>query len=113
MGGQSPYLINVNLNYTDDLGNLNVNLSYNVQGKSLLIIGVGAVPDIYSLPFNSLDFNVFRNFGETKNHRISAGVRNILNAERRDYYQGYGGAESTFSIFRPGTTYSLTYTIDF
>jgi len=113
MGGQSPYLINVNFNYSDKEGNTNANISYNVQGKSLSIIGVGAVPDIYSLPFNSIDLNVYRNIGANKNHRISFGVRNLLSAERKDYYQGFGGAESTFSIFKPGRTYSLTYTIDF
>jgi hypothetical protein len=113
MGGQSPYLINGFLNYTDDQGLLNVNLSYNVQGKSLFIIGVGAVPDIYSLPFHSLDFNAFRNFGYQNRHRITVGVNNILKAERRDFYQGYGGAEAIYSIFQPGRTFSLTYALTF
>jgi hypothetical protein len=113
MGGQSPYLINANLNYTDNEGNTNVNLSYNVQGKSLSIIGVGAVPDIYALPFNSLDFNAFRNFGPTKKHRLSFGVRNVLKSEIRNYYQGFGDEEATFSIYKPGRSYSLTYALTF
>ncbi|MEK6782881.1 MAG: TonB-dependent receptor [Bacteroidota bacterium] len=113
MGGQSPYLINANLNYADKNGKLNANLSFNMQGKSLSIIGVGAVPDIYSLPFKSLDFNIFRNFGTKEGHRITFGVNNILNAERKDVYQGYGDAESIYSIFRLGRTYSVTYAFNF
>lgn len=113
MGGQSPYLINGYLNYADKEGVMNVNLSYNVQGESLFIIGVGAVPDIYTQPFNSLNFNVYRNFGEEKNHRITFGVNNILKAERKDLYRGYGNAEAIYSIFKPGRTFSLTYGLSF
>ena len=113
MGGQSPYLINGYLNYADKEGVMNVNLSYNVQGESLFIIGVGAVPDIYTQPFNSLNFNVYRNFGEEKNHRITLGVNNILKAERKDLYRGYGDAEAIYSIFKPGRTFSLTYGLSF
>jgi outer membrane receptor protein involved in Fe transport len=75
-------------------------------------IGVGAVPDIYSLPYHSLDFNVFRNFSDNK-HTVAVGVNNILNAKRRDFYQGYNGAEAIYSIFQPGRTYRLSYTLSF
>lgn len=113
MGGQSPYLINAYLNYADEEGIMNTNLSYNVQGESLFIIGVGAVPDIYTQPFNSLNFNIYRNFGLDKNQRITVGVNNILMAERKDLYKGYGDAEAVYSIFQPGRTYSITYSLDF
>jgi hypothetical protein len=113
MGGQSPYLINAYLNYTDSRGFMNANLSYNVQGQTLSIIGVGAVPDIYTAPFNSLNFNVYRDFGPDKKQRITMGVNNILMAERKDLYRGYAGAESVYSIFKPGRTFSLAYSLTF
>ena len=109
MGGQSPYLVNAYLNYAGAEGFLNANLSYNVQGESLFIIGVGAVPDVYTQPFHSLNLNVYRDFGLNKNHRFTAGVSNILKAERIDLYRGHGDAEAVYSIFRPGRTFSLTY----
>lgn len=109
MGGQSPYLVNAYLNYTGAEGFLNANLSYNVQGESLFIIGVGAVPDVYTQPFHSLNLNVYRDFGVNKNHRFTAGVSNILKAERIDLYRGHGDAEAVYSIFRPGRTFSITY----
>jgi TonB-dependent receptor len=113
MGGQSPYLINAYLNYSDVQGFFNANLSYNVQGESLFIIGVGAIPDIYTQPFNSLNLNVYRDFGPDKNHRLTIGVNNLLMAENKDLYKGYGGAEAVYSVFRPGRTFSVTYGYNF
>ena len=109
MGGQSPYLINGYLNYTSTDGFFNANLSYNVQGESLSVIGVGAVPDVYTQPFHSLNFNLYRDFGANKNHRLTTGVNNILESLREDLYRGYGDTEATYSVFRPGRTFSLTY----
>jgi TonB-dependent receptor len=113
MGGQSPYLINAYINYADKSGYMNANLSYNVQGENLMIVGVGATPDIYSRPFNSLNLNVYRDFGVKKNHRVTAGVNNLLKEERKDIYKGYGNAEAIYSIFKPGRTFSLTYGYNF
>lgn len=113
MGGQSPYLINGYLNYSTADGLLNANLSYNVQGQSLFIIGVGAVPDVYTQPFHSLNFNLYRDFGLNKNHRLTVGINNILRAERIDLFKGFGGAQAIYSVFRPGRTFSLTYGYNF
>jgi TonB-dependent receptor len=113
MGGQSPYLINAYLNYSDPAGLVNANLAYNVQGKSLFIIGVGAVPDVYTQPFNSLNFNLYRDFGVENNHRLTVGVNNLLMAEKKDMYQGYGGAEAVYSVFRPGRTFAISYGYNF
>jgi TonB-dependent receptor len=109
MGGQSPYVVNGYLNYSDANGSFNANLSYNVQGESLLIIGVGAVPDVYTQPFNSLNVNVYRDLGANKHHRLTFGVTNLLNAERKDFYRGYGNAEATYSVLLPGRTFAVTY----
>jgi hypothetical protein len=113
MGGQSPYLINAYLNYSNTSGSFNANASYNVQGESLAIVGVGAAPDIYTEPFNSLNVNVYRDFGTAAKHRLTLGVSNLLKAERADRYKGYGGAEAVYSIFRPGRTFAVTYGYSF
>lgn len=109
MGGQSPYLVNAFVNYSSDEGSFNANVSYNVQGESLFIIGSGAVPDVYTQPFHSLNFNLYRDFGANKSHRLTAGVSNILKAQNKEFYKGYGGAEAIYSIMKPGRTFSLTY----
>jgi TonB-dependent receptor len=111
MGGQSPYIINTYLNYSSIKGSLNANLSYNVQGESLLIIGVGDMPDVYSQPFQSLNFNIYKDFGRDNTHRLTVGVNNLLDAQRKDLYKGYGGAEAVYSHLKPGRTFALTYGI--
>lgn len=113
MGGQSPYLVNAYMNYTGVDGFLNANLSYNVQGESLFIIGVGAVPDVYTQPFHSLNFNLYRDFGSSRSHRLTVGLNNILDAERKDLYKGHGDAHAVYSVFRPGRTFALTYGYSF
>lgn len=113
MGGQSPYLINAFLNYSDSEGLMNANVSYNVQGESLFIIGVGAVPDIYTQPFHSLNCNVYRNFGRENKHRITLRADNILNSVKKDLYKSYGDAEAIYSVFRPGRTFALSYALSF
>jgi TonB-dependent receptor len=113
MGGQSPYLINGYVNYSTSEGFMNANLSYNVQGESLFIIGVGAVPDVYTQPFHSLNLNLYRDLGSNRNHRLTVGLTNILGSERMDLYKGFGNAEAIYSVFRPGRTFSLTYGYNF
>ncbi|WP_276368454.1 TonB-dependent receptor [Chryseolinea sp. H1M3-3] len=113
MGGQSPYLINAYLNFTDKEGTMNANVSYNVQGESLFIIGVGAVPDIYTQPFHSLNFNVYRNFGAENKHRITFRTDNILKSEKKDLYKSHGDAEAIYSVFKPGRTFTVSYSLTF
>ena len=43
---------------------LMLNLTYNVQGKKLAVIGVGAIPDVYEQPFHSLNMKVSKTFGK-------------------------------------------------
>jgi hypothetical protein len=113
MGGQSPYLVNIYLNYSSGEGDFNANMSYNVQGESLSVIGVGAVPDVYTQPHHSLDLNVYKDFGVARNHRITIGVRNLLDDDKVDLYRGYEGAQAVYSQFKPGRTFSLTYGYSF
>jgi TonB-dependent receptor len=109
MGGQSPYLINAFINYANPEGAINVNASYNVQGKTLQVIGIGAVPDVFSQPFHSLNLNMYKDFGRSSKHRITVGISNILDSVRKDMYKGYGDAEAIYSVYKPGRSFSLTY----
>ena len=64
--GQSPYLVNLGLNYNSINNNFEGSLNYNVQGKTLQIVGVNYVPDIFTEPFNSLNLNFNYKFGTTR-----------------------------------------------
>lgn len=109
MAGQSPYLINGFLNYQGINNGLNANLSYNVQGESLSIVGSGNVPDVYARPFHSFNFNLIQTFGEKDQYRITFSVQNILGDEREQFYKSYEADEEIFSIFRPTRLFGLKF----
>lgn len=113
MSGQSPYLINGFLNYKNRDNSINANLSYNVQGRTLAIVGSGLRPDIYTEPFHSLNLKVSKSFGEVNTSKVSFGINNILSSEREFLYDSYGASEAIFSVYQPGRTFSLKYTYNF
>lgn len=109
MAGQSPYLVNAFLNYQGEKNGLNANLSYNVQGESLSVVGSGNVPDVYTRPFHSLNFNIIKSFGEDNQYRITFSVQNILADEKEQFYKSYQADEEIFSIFRPNRMFGLKF----
>ena len=65
--GQSPYLINLGLVYNLFEKNIEIGSYYNVQGKTLEVVGIGNLPDVYTLPFHNLNINVSKSFGNLEN----------------------------------------------
>lgn len=111
--GQAPYLINVGFDYNNpDLG-LQTGLFFNVQGETLEVVGIGLVPDVYTKPFNSLNFTFNKAFGEKRNSSIDFKVSNILNSVRQSDYVSFGAEDQIFSLREPGTEISLGYTYKF
>jgi outer membrane receptor protein involved in Fe transport len=109
MQGQSPYLVNFGLNYANDDNGWQTNLYYNVQGKTLQVVGTGDVPDAYTIPFHSLDFIVNKSFGKDFNSTVNLSVKNILDSDREVRYQSFGAEDQIFSKFSPGVGISLGY----
>lgn len=113
MAGQSPFLVNGFINFADEELINNFNLSYNVQGESLSVVGIGQVPDVYSRPFHSLNFNASRILDAERRAKITLKVNNILNDEREDFYKSFGDQEATFSLFQIGRTYKVSFSYNF
>lgn len=113
MAGQSPYIINAYINYGVPTIDLNINVSYNVQGETLAIVSSGAVPDVFTVPFHSLSFNAYKGFGNNNSSRITLGLDNILNDVREQVYQSYNTSDNLFSTFNPGMQISLKYSYVF
>ncbi|NRD24381.1 TonB-dependent receptor [Winogradskyella litoriviva] len=111
--GQAPYLINVGLDYNNSDIGVQSGLFYNVQGKTLETVGIGLVPDVYTQPFESLNFTINKSFGENKNSSIDLKVTNILGSTKLSEYDIYGAANQTFSLRDPGTEISLGYSFKF
>lgn len=113
MSGQSPYSINASISYAIPETQTNVSLAYNVQGEQLTIISSGRIPDIYTIPFHSLNFNAYRSFGEKLNHKVTIGVRNILDDDRTLVYRAYNAEDQIFTTFKPGRLINAKYTYTF
>ncbi len=111
--GQSPFLINTSLNYSnEDLG-LQTGLFFNMQGKTLEVVGLGGVPDVFTKPFESLNFTLNKSFGENKKSSIDIKVSNILGSDRESVYQSFRAKDQIFSLREPGIEFSIGYSYKF
>ncbi len=111
--GQSPYLINVGLDYNNPEKGFQAGVFYNTQGKTLELVGLGTVPDVYTMPFHSLNANLSKSFGEEKNSTLSLKVTNILGDKIESRFQSYNAEDQIFSKRNPGTSISLGYSYKF
>ena len=111
--GQSPFLINTSLNYVNKEIGLQTGVFFNMQGKTLEVVGLGGVPDVFTKPFESLNFTLNKAFGENKNSSIDVKVNNILGSERESVYQSFKAQNRIFSLRQPGTEFSIGYTYKF
>ncbi len=113
MAGQSPYSINANLSYEIVEKQFNVSLAYNVQGEQLSIIASGRIPDVYTKPFHSFDFNSYIGLGKEMRSKLSFGIRNLLDDKREMVYKSFGAEDEIYQAFSPGRTFNLKYTYTF
>ncbi len=108
MSGQSPYIVNTFINYTQDSIGLDINLSYNVQGKRLSIIGIGNIPDVIEQPFHSLNFKASKELGKEKQWKISMRVQNILDSKKQRFFESYNTDSQVYDYYSRGRTFSAS-----
>ena len=115
MVGQAPYIVNTSLGYTNSDHGYDLNISYNLQGEKLSIVGIGLNPDIYESPFHSLDAKASVKLGRKKGWKLSINAGNILASEKKFVYDGgvKNDGEYIWSLFKPGRSYSLGLSYDF
>jgi TonB-dependent receptor len=113
MAGQSPYILNFGMSYTDYETGFDGGLFYNVQGPTLIFVGIGNRSDIYSEPFHNLNFNLNKSFGVDDKMKLSLGVSNILGDLREEFFQGYQAQEQVFTRYNPGRSVSVGFTYKF
>lgn len=109
MQGQSPYMINAGLSYNNPKNGLQGGLFYNVQGEKLYIVGIADNPDVFEVPFHSLNFNLMKSFGEDRQYQIGFGVNNILDDTRDRIFVSYESFSPFFSRWAPGRTFKLSF----
>lgn len=117
MAGMSPYIVNAGLSYNGGqagfLKGLEAGLFYNVQGRSIFLVGISSFPDVYVEPFHSLNFNSSKRFG--RNDRFSVGIKidNILNSKKEYTYDSYEATDPYFEYLEKGIKFSLKFSFNF
>lgn len=114
MVGQSPYVFNAFANYTLLKSGLDLSLTYNVQGPRLTIVGVSRNPDVYEVPFHSMNFRASQPFGKDSKWKASVTAKNILNGKRILVYKSFNAEEQIFSKLLPRREFSvgISYTFE-
>ncbi|MBS3738803.1 MAG: TonB-dependent receptor [Psychroflexus sp.] len=111
--GQSPYLINVGLNYDDDEKGWQGGIFYNVQGETLEVVGIRNVPDAFTQPFHNVSFRLTKAFGEDQKQSINIGISNLLDDDIETFYKSFGSPDKVFSKRSPGQAFSIGYSYKF
>ncbi len=111
MAGQAPYMINAGLSYNGAMqdNGWEAGLFYNVQGPTLMYVGIVDRPDIYSVPFHSLDFNMNKILGSESKYRLGLNVTNLLGAKRQEVFKSYESQDEIFTSFYPGRLMKLSF----
>jgi hypothetical protein len=117
MAGQAPYIINLGLSYDGgEIGFWNgfeAGLYYNVQGKTLQYVGMVDRPDIYTKPFNSLNFNSNKSFGKDRKMQLGLKIENILNDWKESVFESYQATDQYFTRLNQGITFQLRFSYFF
>ena len=85
--GQSPYIINSGLFYTNKKEDFNMTLSYNVIGPRIYIVGNQQEPSVWENGRNVIDFQLAKSY---KKFEIKLNIKDIL-AQKLIYFQDLNG----------------------
>ena len=107
MFGQSPFIVNANITYSNDTLGFEANLSYNIQGKRLAVVGVGVRPDVYDQAFHSLNLKLSQRFGKEDRWKASISAQNLIGDLREKFYVSYEAEAQVFERFDPGRNFSV------
>jgi len=106
---QSPYIINLDLDYEHPTSGTSFTLGANLTGERL-VLAKSQGPDIYEHPPISLDATISQKLW--KHWTLRFGVRNIL---ALDYLQTYGssGSGNIFQKYNRGRTFGMSLSAEF
>lgn len=103
--GQSPYLVNIGINYDNFANRIGASLFYNVFGERLDQVGYGGAPNAFEQPRNMLDFTYTQAIWENLSFKFTA--KNLLD-DAIQITQEFKGNEFIQSEFKTGRNFSLS-----
>jgi len=113
--GASPYLINVDLNYSPKFSKereLSLSAVYNLQGPRIHSVGINRVNNVMEEAFNSLNFIAAYSFNPRM--KIKFQAKNIIN-QKQKYTQEISetGKDQTVEYYKKGLGISLGFSMNF
>ncbi len=114
MQGQSPYVVNVGLQYDVEKAGLNTTLLFNQIGRRILYVGNEQVPAIWENPRPLLDFQIAKKLLKGKGE-VKLNISDLLNRPAYFYHdldnsKNYKTQNDAVAIKRNyGTTYSISF----
>jgi hypothetical protein len=116
MAGQAPFIINTGLSFNGEGGDFwkesEAGLFYYMQASTLQFTGIVDRPDIYLLPFHSLNFNFNQRVGRKNKTQVGIKIDNILNSERRSVYKSFNADDQNFAMLKPGRAFQFRISYD-
>ncbi len=118
--GQSPYLVNLGIQYNSKNTIWNGSLLYNRIGQRLALVGINDLgfPDIYERPRDQVDFQLAKKiFNKRGEFKITWA--DLLNPayyfyENTDSKKAFTeGTDRLFNSYKPGSTITVGFTYDF
>lgn len=111
MAGQAPFIINAGVSYNGGENGfwkgLEAGIYYNVQGTTLQYVGIADKPDIYMLPFHSLNLNASKYLGKDSRTQLGFKIENLLNDKKESVFRSFNPTDQFFTKLEPGITFQL------
>ena len=113
--GQSPYLLNLGVQYTSPV--FNASLLYNRVGERLSLVGNSEFPNVFERPRNLLDMQLSTKVLDKKGE-LKLNVSDLLNnafyhyENVNDKTSFQDGTDRLFYAYRPGTTVTVSFSYD-
>lgn len=82
--GQSPYLVNLGLNYHNKDHGISSTLLFNRIGRRIWLVGIDQDPHVWEAPRSVLDFQISKNIGRYGELKLTVG--DLLN-QKLNFYQ--------------------------
>jgi hypothetical protein len=112
---QSPYVVNLSVDYASQESGTDVRLLYNVFGPRITTVGLGGLPHIYEMPRHSVDLTIAQNVA--KHFELKLSGQNLIHQPIELRYRGAkvqagatgeaGEENPLVRSYNPGTTVTL------
>lgn len=111
--GASPYLVNVDINYSPKFSNnreLSLSAVYNLQGPRINSVGINGVSNIVEQEVHSLDFISTYSLNEKMKLKLQA--KNILN-QKSKFTQEVNDVDKVVEYYKKGISLGIGFSMNF